>query len=73
MTGCKIPFSDNPDNEVQEIVKAIKEASMKFKIKKIISNTKSLAKNAEKFFYTKDSVRIVYSILGNKFSVSAKG
>lgn len=69
----KIPFTENSANEVAEIAKLVKEAGMKLKIKKIITNTKAIAKNAEKFYYTNDSVRIVYSILGNKFSVQARG
>lgn len=70
---AKIPLSENYKVEIQEIVKEIKDLAMKYKLKKIISNTKAIAKNAEKFYYTNDSVRIVFSILGNKFSVSARG
>lgn len=69
----KIPFSDNYEQEIKVVRNAIKQAAMEFKVKKIIANTKSVAKNAEKFFYTGDTVRIVFSILGNKFSMAAAG
>jgi hypothetical protein len=69
----KIPFSENHEQEMKIITSAIKEAAMEFKVKKIIANTKAVAKNAEKFFYSGNTVRIVFSILGNKFSMAAVG
>jgi len=76
----KIPFSENSEQEiliiakaVKEAAKTVKEASMGLKAKKIIANTQSLAKNAQKFYYSNEGMRIVFSILGNRFSMAAKG
>jgi hypothetical protein len=69
----KIPFSENSEEEMQPIVKAIREAGASLKVKKIIANTKLLAKNAEKFYYSDAGVRAVFSILGNKYSMGAVG
>ncbi len=69
----KIPFSDDYKNEINLIAKAVKEASRDLKVKRIIANTKVLAKNAQKFYYSDSGIRVVFSILGNKFSMAAKG
>ncbi len=69
----KIPFSDDYKQEITLIAKAVKEASRDLKIKRIIANTKVLAKNAQKFYYSDSGIRVIFSILGNKFSMAAKG
>lgn len=69
----QIPFSENSEQEVLMIAKAVKEAAMGLKVKKIIANTQALAKNAQKFYYSDEGMRIVFSILGNRFSMAAKG
>ena len=69
----QIPFSENSEQEIIMIAKAVKEAAMGIKVKKIIANTQSLAKNAQKFYYSDEGMRIVFSILGNRFSMAAKG
>ena len=68
----KIPFSDDYKNEINLIAKAVKEASRDLKVKRIIANTKVLAKNAQKFYYSDSGIRVVFSILGNKFSIDRK-
>lgn len=69
----KVPFSSDFENEIKIFVNAVKEASKDLKIKKIVSNTKAIAKNAQKFYHSSDGMRVVFSILGNKFSMSANG
>lgn len=70
----QIPFSeDNYRNEIAAITKAVKQAGNELKIQKIVANTKALAKNAQKFYQSDSGMRVVFSILGNKFSMSAKG
>lgn len=69
----KIPFSDNSEQEMLIIAKAVKEAAMDLKVKRIIANTKVVSKNAQKFYYSKDGVRVIFSILGNRFSMAANG
>lgn len=68
-----IPMSDKMDEEIQILAKAVREAAMEFKAKRIIANTQKVVKNAEKLYYTSNTVRVVFSILGNKYSMSAKG
>lgn len=69
----KIPFSDNYEEEMRKIADAVKTAGMQFKVKKIIANTKTLSKNAQKFFYSDNNVRFVFSILNTKYSLAATG
>lgn len=69
----KIPFSENYQQEMKKIADAVKTAGMQFKVKKIIANTKSLSKNAQKFFYGENNVRFVFSILNTKYSLAAAG
>jgi hypothetical protein len=69
----KIPFSANFEQEMKTIAEAVKTAGMQFKVKKIIANTKTLAKNAQKFYYSDDNVRFIFSILGKKYSMAAQG
>lgn len=69
----QIPFSDNCEQEMHIIAKAVKEAARDLKIKRIIANTQAVAKNAQKFYYSNDGMRVIFSILGNRFSMAAKG
>jgi len=69
----QIPFSENYQQEMGIIAKAVKEAAKGIKVKKIIANTQAIAKNAQKFYYTNEGMRVVFSILGNRFSMAAKG
>lgn len=75
-----IPISEETyETDVKIIIDAIREASRNLKVKRIVANTMAIAKNAKDFYYTKEAanvkegMRVVFSILGNKFSMSAKG
>jgi len=69
----QIVFSENYEDEISIIRKAIKEAAKDLKVRRIISNTKLIAKNAQKFYQSENGMRTIFSILGNKFSMSAIG
>lgn len=68
-----IPFSDKYEEEINLIRKAIRTVGKDIKAKKIAANTVKLAKNAQKFYQSDNGMRIVFSVLGNKFSMLAEG
>jgi hypothetical protein len=70
----KIPISEETYETDMDILKsAIKTAAKELKIRRIIANTRSIAKNAQNFYYSEEGMRVVFSILGNKFSMAVKG
>jgi len=69
-----IPFSEQEfAEEISLLRTAIREVGKDIKAKKIAANTRKLAKNAQKFFQSDIGMRVVFSILGQKFSMFAEG
>jgi hypothetical protein len=70
----KIPISEETYETDMEILRgAIRTAARDLKIRRIVSNTKAIAKNAQNFYHSEEGMRVVFSILGNKFSMAVKG
>lgn len=70
----KIPISEDTYEADMEILRgAIRTAAKELKIRRIIANTKAIAKNAQNFYHSKEGMRVIFSILGNKFSMAIKG
>jgi hypothetical protein len=70
----KIPLSkDSYEADIKALAGAIKEASKEIKIRRIVANTQSIAKNAQNFYYSEGGMRTVFSILGNRFSMIVRG
>ena len=65
--------SSNTQKDVEETALVIREALRKRMAQKIMRNTKDLCKYAGDFFQTENSIRGVFSILGNKYSMKASG
>jgi len=68
----EIPFSENYE-EIGHIRNAIRQAAKDIKAKKIVANTQALVKNAQKFYHSDEGMRVIFSVLGTKFSMAAKG
>lgn len=69
----QIPFTDNYEEEIALVRQAIRQVGKDIKAKNIVANTKKLAKNAQNFYHSDSGMRVVFSILGHRFSMAAKG
>lgn len=70
----KIPLSEETYEADMEILRgAIRTAAKELKVRRIVANTKAIAKNAQNFYQSEEGMRVVFSILGNKFSMAVKG
>lgn len=70
----KIPISEETYETDMEILRgAIRTAAKELKVRRIVANTKAIAKNAQNFYQSEEGMRVVFSILGNKFSMAVKG
>lgn len=70
----KIPLSEETYETDMEILRgAIRTAAKELKVRRIVANTKAIAKNAQNFYQSEEGMRVVFSILGNKFSMAVKG
>jgi len=70
----KIPLSQETYEADMEILRgAIRTAAKELKVRRIVANTKAIAKNAQNFYQSEEGMRVVFSILGNKFSMAVKG
>jgi hypothetical protein len=65
--------SSNVQKDVEETALIIREALRKRMAQKIMKNTKDLCKYAGDFFQGENSMRGVFNILGNKYSMKATG
>ncbi len=61
------------DKEVEKICKAIRDVAKDAKAKKILLNTKKIAKNAEKFYQKDNGIKVVFSILQQKYAMNVDG
>lgn len=69
-----IPLSEETYEADMEILKsAIRTAAKELKVRRIVANTKAIAKNAQNFYHSEEGMRVIFSILGNKFSMAVKG
>jgi hypothetical protein len=70
----KIPLSEETyETDMETLRGAIRTAAKELKVRRIVANTKAIAKNAQNFYQSEEGMRVVFSILGNKFSMSVKG
>jgi hypothetical protein len=60
-------------DQIETIRKEISRIGKDMRASSIASNTKKISKNAQKFFSNDTSMRVVFHVLGKKFSMSAEG
>jgi len=70
----KYKFSSvHTQKEVEEIAMAVREVLRKRIVSKVVGNSKEICKYASDFYQTDDSIRGIFNILNNKYSMKATG
>lgn len=70
----KYKFSSvNTQKEVEQVASMIKEVIYKKIVSKVVNNTKEICKYASNFYQSDNSIKGIFDILNNKYSMKAVG